>query len=68
MLGRAVWRETHRNGGANPKRKRVFGGAWPPSSSVRRSARARPNLLAHAERVLIERVQDRVRDVRRLWS
>ena len=49
-------RETHRIGRANPTRKRVFGGAWPPSSPVRCSAHARPCLLAPAERELLERV------------
>ena len=62
--GRVAWRQTRRNGRANPMRKRVFGGAWPPSSPVRRAARARPRLLAPAERVLLERAQDRVRDIR----
>ena len=64
--GRAAPRKTARSGRANPTRKRTFGGAWPPSSPVRRAARARPCLLAPAERVLLERAQDRVRDIRRL--
>ena len=51
--GRAARRETIARGRANPTRKRVFGGAWPPSSPVRRAARARPGLLAHAERVML---------------
>ena len=55
ILGRAAWRKTIARSRANPTRKRVFGGAWPPSSPVRRSTRARPCLLAHAECVLLER-------------
>ena len=64
--GRAASRKTARSGRANPTRKRTFGGAWPPSSPVRRAAPARPGLLAHAERVLLERAQDRGRDTRQL--
>ena len=64
---RAAWRQTNRNGRANPTRQRFFGGASSPSSPVRRAACARPRLLAPAERVLFERAQDRVRNVQRLW-
>ena len=45
---RAAWRQTNRNGRANPTRKRFFGGASSPSSPVRRAACARPRLLAPA--------------------
>ena len=55
IWGRAAWRKTGRRSRANLTRKRVFGGAWPPSSPVRRSTPARPCLLARAERVLFER-------------
>ena len=68
ISGRAASRKTAWSGRANPMRKRVSGGARPPTSPVRRIARARPSLLAHAEPVLLERAQDRVRYVRRLWS
>ena len=61
--GRAAPRKTARSGRANPTRKRTFGGAWPPSSPVRRAARARLSLFAPAECVLLERAQDRVRVV-----
>ena len=67
IWGRAAWRKTGRRSRANLTRKRVFGGAWPPSSPVRRPPRARSCLSVHAERVLLERAQDRGRAVRWLW-
>ena len=63
---RAAWRKTARRSSATTSRKPLFGGAWSPSSSVRRTTRARLCLPAQAERVLFERAQDRGRLALRL--
>ena len=67
ISGRAPARKTARSSRANPTRKRVFGGARPPSSPVRCRTCAHPALVAHTDRVLFERAQDRARAVLKLW-
>jgi hypothetical protein len=53
---RAPLLETIRRGRANPTRKRIFGGAWVHSATVRSCTRVSPLLPVRTDRVLFARV------------
>ena len=67
LRSRALAHETGRRGSIGTSRMAKRPGAACHRSSVRRSERARPRLLAHADRVLLDRVQDRPCGVLHLW-